>query len=100
MIVLNPDPEGMDLILQYHLEPEIYNELISLNSFQQCQFRQETAVIHIKLDSGTHRLGFGPRRISRINWVWAGQPWIKWGPFSPICPARMEEKLDDFSMKR
>ena len=50
LIVLNPDPEGMDLILQYHLEPEIYNELILLKLIQQCQFRQEAAVIHIKLD--------------------------------------------------
>jgi alanine racemase len=28
VIVLNPDPEGMDLILQYNLEPEIYNHHI------------------------------------------------------------------------
>ncbi|MEO6130239.1 MAG: alanine racemase, partial [Saprospiraceae bacterium] len=58
VIVLNPDPEGMDLILQHNLEPEIYNQHILQKLLTACQFTQDHAVIHIKIDSGTHRLGF------------------------------------------
>lgn len=51
VIVLNPDPGSMDLILQHHLEPEIYNLHILKKLLAQCQFQQEVAIIHIKLDS-------------------------------------------------
>ncbi len=66
VIVLNPDPESMDLILKHNLEPEIYNRYILQQLVDQCSFHEEMAVIHIKLDTGTHRLGFGPDDLEEL----------------------------------
>jgi len=56
IMVMNPSPESFDQLLDHHLEPEIYSfkilrALLELN-------RKETFKIHIKFDSGMHRLGF------------------------------------------
>lgn len=56
VMVMNPSEESFDQLLAYHLEPEIYNfkilhALIHALSGRAC-------MIHLKLDTGMHRLGF------------------------------------------
>jgi len=97
VMVLNPDPEGMDLILQHHLEPEIYNAHILQKLLTQCQFSQETAVIHIKLDSGTHRLGFVQKDIPELIELLSNQTLIKVGSIFTHLSGSDEEKFDDFT---
>lgn len=59
IMVMNTTEEAFDNIIQYNLEPEIYSPKI-LSSF--IQFLQTKNIlqypIHIKLDTGMHRLGF------------------------------------------
>lgn len=59
LVVLNADSDSFDLMIEYRLEPEIYS-FSSLASFADALRRQgETGYpIHIKLDTGMHRLGF------------------------------------------
>lgn len=59
IMVMNPEPSSFDAILQWNLEPEIY----SLHLLQQFEEEVRTAAktdfpIHVKLDTGMHRLGF------------------------------------------
>lgn len=56
IMVMSPEPSAFDAIVRYKLEPEIYN-LEILNSF--IGFVKEPGYpIHIKIDTGMHRLGF------------------------------------------
>lgn len=59
IMVLSPHEGTFGDILSYHLEPEIYSKRI-LNAF--LQFLADRQIkdypIHIKLDTGMHRLGF------------------------------------------
>lgn len=59
VIVMNPEPESFDLIIRYRLEPEIYN-LGSLHLFNDYVIHNQEInyPVHIKLDTGMHRLGF------------------------------------------
>ena len=62
IMVMNPEEESFDDIIRYHLEPDIY-------SFRIFEAFSETArmltdpgnqvPVHIELDTGMHRLGFG-----------------------------------------
>lgn len=59
IMVLNPDEESFEKILQYKLEPEMYNfrmleRYLSFDQFSE----QETYRIHLNLDTGMRRLGF------------------------------------------
>lgn len=64
IMVMNPTQESFDKILKYELEPEIYNFNI-LKKFVSFLDKQE-ANIHLKLDTGMHRLGFAPDQLTRL----------------------------------
>ena len=59
IMVMNADENSFDALIQYNLEPEIYSFSI-LDAFHQYLIRQglQQYPIHIKLDTGMHRLGF------------------------------------------
>jgi len=67
IMVLNPESTSFSAIIQNHLEPEIYN-LKGLNSFLQIAKSNplENYPIHIKLDTGMHRLGFEEENIEAL----------------------------------
>ncbi len=59
VMVMNPESESFDTIIQHRLEPEIYSFGI-LDLFYKAVSRNQEInyPIHIKLDTGMHRLGF------------------------------------------
>lgn len=59
IIVMNPEEYSFDSMIEYNLEPEIYN-FEQLNSFGKALQRNgvDRYPIHIKIDSGMKRLGF------------------------------------------
>ena len=67
IMVLNPENTSFSAIIQHHLEPEIYS-LKGLNSFLQIAKNNplENYPIHIKLDTGMHRLGFEEENIEAL----------------------------------
>ncbi len=68
VMVMNPEPQSFEQMLQYNLEPEIFSfsvleqfaNHVSLNN------KQATFPIHIKLDTGMHRLGFEEEEIPSL----------------------------------
>jgi alanine racemase len=58
-MVLNPDPEGFETMLDYRLEPEIFHArgLETLHGVLRNRGMSRYPV-HIKFDTGMHRLGF------------------------------------------
>ncbi len=56
IMVMNPSEEGFETLLRHRLEPEIYS-LRLLQSLIQF-LGGSTCRIHLKLDTGMHRLGF------------------------------------------
>jgi alanine racemase len=59
IMVLNPDPSGFEMMLDYHLEPEIYSMRILESLLKSLRYRgRKQYPIHVKLDTGMHRLGF------------------------------------------
>lgn len=62
IMVMNPDEESFDQIIQHNLEPEIYSQRV-LEKLEKAIKKNilpkdKPVKIHIKLDSGMHRLGF------------------------------------------
>lgn len=59
IVVLNADADSFELMVANSLEPEIYS-FSSLNSFIDIlnRYGERSYPIHIKVDSGMHRLGF------------------------------------------
>lgn len=64
ILVLNPAPDSYEAIIAHQLEPEIYS-LSSLQDFHSVLRQHELweYPIHLKLDTGMHRLGFQEEEI-------------------------------------
>lgn len=72
IIVLNPEVGGFNDLFEAYLEPEVYNFRILEAFIKEAQRRGISDYpIHIKLDTGMHRLGFTeedlPRLANRLN---------------------------------
>lgn len=67
IMVLNPETTSFEAIIQYQLEPEIYS-LKGLNAFLKLAEQKNLRhfPIHIKLDTGMHRLGFESNTIEEL----------------------------------
>ena len=67
IMVLNPESTSFSAIIQHQLEPEIYS-LKGLRSFLKIaeQKNLKDFPIHIKLDTGMHRLGFEKDTIDEL----------------------------------
>lgn len=58
IMVMSPEPSAFEAMLKYQLEPEIYNLSILKSFLNFLPAYTEAFPIHIKLDTGMHRLGF------------------------------------------
>lgn len=67
IMVLNPESTSFSSIIQYQLEPEIYT-IKGLNAFLKIAREKNLKdfPIHIKLDTGMHRLGFEENTIDEL----------------------------------
>lgn len=68
IVVLNADADSFGLMTSYRLEPEIYN-FSSLEAFAQAveSAGESDYPIHLKVDSGMHRLGFRMGDVERLG---------------------------------
>lgn len=67
IMVLNPENSSFNAIIAYNLEPEIYS-ITGLKAFLRiAQQRNITSYpIHIKMDTGMHRLGFQENNLEEL----------------------------------
>jgi len=87
ILVMNPEQSAFDDIIDYQLEPSIYSMRILDQFLNQLILKGKKRVpIHIKLDTGMHRLGFIPSQISELIETLNAQPevYIK-GVFSHLA---------------
>jgi alanine racemase len=82
IMVMNPSPEVFDKLLQYDLEPELYSFGIlesfadylmkahrlkpMLQEIRRLKPMLQKAKIHLKLDTGMHRLGFEEQDLPKL----------------------------------
>ena len=101
IMVMNPSPDSFATLLQYHLEPEIYslNELRSFLEFIQTDDASQYHV-HLKLDTGMHRLGFSEADLEALFALLATDPRVKIASaFSHLAGAD-EAIYNDFSQQQ
>ncbi|WP_407426046.1 bifunctional UDP-N-acetylmuramoyl-tripeptide:D-alanyl-D-alanine ligase/alanine racemase [Arcticibacter sp.] len=67
IMVMNPDVDGFETMIENNLEPEIYS-LRVMRSFLNALSSADRShyPVHIKLDTGMHRLGFAPQEIETL----------------------------------
>jgi len=77
IMVMNPDFRQSDILIENHLEPEIFNWQ-GLKNFARAAREEggDPSPVHIKFDTGMHRLGFSPTEAEPLGQFFAEHPEI------------------------
>jgi Alr-MurF fusion protein len=103
LMVMNPDEQSFDSMLKYNLEPEIYSfrTLEMLESSLGRRTHQDAPMpVHLKLDSGMHRLGFDASELDELIRRVKSNPMLKvCSVFSHLATSD-DPHFDDFTRKQ
>lgn len=101
VVVLNPGPLAYDKLTAYKLEPEIYSFTL-LDEF--VKYAQENEIvnypIHIKIDTGMHRLGFEDYEIETLCDLLEVNKYVKVKSIFSHLAASDNEQHDLFTLKQ
>jgi Alr-MurF fusion protein len=95
VMVMNPEVSGFDQILEYNLEPEMYNFFI-LEQLVKAADGEEVS-IHIEVDAGMKRLGFDEDQIETLIATLKKYPNIRIKSVFAHLAASEEKKHDEFT---
>lgn len=101
VMVMAPAQEDFVRIIQYNLEPEIYSFKV-LQSFIKVAEAQQVVQypVHIKIDTGMHRLGFLRSDINELLKILASTNTIHVKSVFSHLAASDEKKHDDFTAQQ
>jgi alanine racemase len=95
IMVMNPTEESFDTLTQFRLEPEIYSFRILESYLKHLDGR--LGVVHLKLDTGMHRLGFDEKDVSGLISSLIGNPNISVASVFSHLAGADESEHDNFS---
>lgn len=95
IMVMNPSEDSFDSLIGYNLEPEIYNFKIFHSLLQYLNGRP--CSIHLKLDTGMHRLGFEKKDLPEVVRLIKSNPNVHVASVFSHLAAADESDHDKFS---
>lgn len=98
IIVMNPQADSLKTLCRHSLEAEVYS-LELLRAFTRLSTDETCPPLHLKVDSGMHRLGFRFEEVEAILDALRGHRLRIASVFSHLAGAD-EERLDDFSRRQ
>ena len=76
IMIMNPSLDSLDKILEFRLEPEIYNLRLLKEINRYTKINNRPIHIHLKLDTGMSRLGFDPDDLDEMIAILKGNSLI------------------------
>ncbi|MCF8336151.1 MAG: bifunctional UDP-N-acetylmuramoyl-tripeptide:D-alanyl-D-alanine ligase/alanine racemase [Bacteroidales bacterium] len=98
IVVMNPEEESFGVMIDYDLEPEIYNFRV-LGKFGEMVDNSggKEYPVHVKLDTGMNRLGFKPREVDTLIGQLIKQHYLKVHSVFSHLAASNESDQDKFT---
>jgi alanine racemase len=101
VMVMNTEEAGFDAIVDHHLEPELYSFKILLAFRDYLQSRElQHYPVHIKYDTGMHRLGFERHELEALCKLLEDAPEFKVVSFFSHLAASAEPRHDSFTKEQ
>lgn len=102
ILVMNPEEQSFEDLINYHLEPEIFSFKV-LRAFAErvdALGITEAFPIHLKIDSGMHRLGFLPEELPELLNELLHRKQLKVRSVFSHLAASDNPQFDDFSREQ
>jgi Alr-MurF fusion protein len=105
IVVMNPEIRTFETLFAYRLEPEVYGfplleKLLKAVNVMKRKHDFQTLPIHIKLDTGMHRLGFLPEEIDSLGAFLIASQGIRVASVFSHLAASEDPRHDDFSVSQ
>ncbi len=105
IVVMNPEIRSLDTLLYHRLEPEIYGFPLLQRYIDTLEKLPEksgesTYPIHIKLDTGMHRLGFAPDDVHDLISIFRNKPYLRVASVFSHLAASEDTSHDVFTKKQ
>ena len=101
IMVMNVDSSTFHLLIQHNLEPEIFSFGILDEWLQFLSATKTNAYpIHLKLDTGMHRLGFMENEIKKLGTILSGNRHVKVKSVFSHLVASDDPMQDDFTRQQ
>ncbi|MCQ2285360.1 MAG: bifunctional UDP-N-acetylmuramoyl-tripeptide:D-alanyl-D-alanine ligase/alanine racemase [Bacteroidales bacterium] len=102
IIVLGAEAHSFDLMIQHHLEPEIFNFHYLQKLIETLEQHPETKEfkIHIKLDTGMHRLGFDEEDLPQLIHIVKQNPQLHIASTFSHLAAAEDASEDEFTREQ
>lgn len=102
IVVMNPEIRTFETLFAYRMEPEVYGfpllqKLLRALNVMEEQHGRQTLPIHIKLDTGMHRLGFLPEEVEPLGIMLKTNPGVRVASVFSHLAASEDPKHDAFS---
>ncbi len=99
VMVMNPEEAAYDDIIDFKLEPELFSFKVINDFIEVLRARALTEVypVHIKLDTGMHRLGFDEGDLPRLIATIKSEPLIKIQSVFSHLAASNDQNFDEFT---
>ncbi|HXB13176.1 MAG TPA: bifunctional UDP-N-acetylmuramoyl-tripeptide:D-alanyl-D-alanine ligase/alanine racemase, partial [Bacteroidia bacterium] len=100
IMVMSPEPGSFDSMIRYQLEPEVFSfrTLQMLTNAIKRNSVTQPLPIHIKLDTGMHRLGFNPEDMEQLIELIKANSQIKVASLFSHLAASDAEQHKDFTL--
>ncbi|MBR4855688.1 MAG: alanine racemase [Bacteroidaceae bacterium] len=102
IIVMNPEMNSLSTLFKYHLEPEVYSFRL-LNALIDAARKEGLTAypIHLKIDTGMHRLGFNPDKdMPRLTELLSSQSALRPSSVFTHFVGSDADEFDDFSAQQ
>ncbi len=101
IMVMSPEASAFDRMIAWKLEPEIYN-IRSLQAFTRMAetLSVRDYPIHIKLDTGMHRLGFAPDDLDALSVALHANKQVRVASIFSHLAAAEDRALDAFTLRQ
>lgn len=101
IMVMNPEENAFESIVEYNLEPELYSfELLrSFDNFLQQEGLQQYPV-HIEIETGMNRLGFAASETDKLSDYLSANNSLRLQSVFTHLVASEEAELDEFTMQQ
>ena len=101
IVVLNSDPGSFAVMADYDLEPEIYSFASLKNYAAEMRSRGITgAPVHLKMDTGMHRLGFAPEDLPELCAILKAESAVKVRSIFSHLAASEDPAEDEFTRRQ
>jgi len=100
IMVMNPSVETFQQLVDYQLEPEIYSPKILHEFLNFLEENDQSASIHLKIETGMHRLGFETEHIPELIQTLQQNPRLRVAAIFSHLAASEDPQHRDFTLEQ